>query len=169
MHVKNPKDVSAGLRLQVIRSVLQIPAAEAASMFSGMTEDMWVAMENGEQPPPDHVTRKLDVLFSWRNHQLAMTRQLIANNPTCHLSEFWHRSMDDWMAIDEREPEHFRVTQSLVAALATEYPAQYKVFPFDLAAFTTWADGRHATEELQAQYLGEVTEPVSSRPPTDRP
>lgn len=157
MHVKPSKDVSAGLRLQVIRSILQIPTAEAASMFRGMTEEKWVAMESGDLPVPAHVTKKLDTLFSWRNHQIAMTRQLIVNNPTCRLSEFWHRSMDDWMAIDEREPEHFRVTQSLVATLATEHPAQYKVFPFDLAAFTAWACGRHATEELQAQYLAMVT------------
>lgn len=160
MSTKTSKNVSAGLRLQVIRSVLHISVAEAASMFRDQTPESWMDMESGDVAIPEPVIKKFDSLFMWRNHQLVMTRQIFEKHPACQLNEFWHPTMDDWMAIDEREPEHFRVAQSLAAALAIEFPTQFKLYPFDLAAFTTWARGRTATDELQAQYLAFVSDPT---------
>lgn len=159
MNDKKTANVTTGLRLQVIRSVLFIPPSEASSMFRGITLDDWSAMESGEVAVPPEVLQKFDSLFTWRNHQLAISRQMIESNPNCQLSEFWHATMDDWMAIDEREPEHFRVSQSLSATLAIEFPSHFKLYPFDLTAFSTWAMGRPATDELQAEYLAFVSDP----------
>lgn len=155
----NP-NLSIGLRLQVIRSVLFMQPGDVASMFPGMTTEQWSAIESGDAEATEHIIKKIEALFTWRNHQLAMTRQMLAANPKCVLSEFWHATMDDWMAIDEREPQHFRASQSLVAALATEHPTQFKLFSFDLVAFVLWANGRPATDELQSQYLSIVSEPT---------
>ncbi|CAN7641853.1 DUF1870 family protein [Acidovorax sp. LjRoot129] len=152
--------LNTGLRIQLIRSVLFLQPAEASAMFSDMTPEKWAAIEAGQEAAPDHVIKKLENLFNWRNHQLAMTRQMMVSNPTCTLNEFWHATIDDWMAIDEREPEHFRAAQSLAASLATEYPTQFKLYPFDLAAFTAWASGRPGTDELQSHYLAMISEPM---------
>ena len=62
----------------------------------------------------------------------------------------------------DREPEHFRVVQSINATLATEFPKQYFIIPFDLTSFTSWAMGRQPTEELVAEFLGHITEPKTT-------
>ncbi|EHL24796.1 hypothetical protein KYG_00742 [Acidovorax sp. NO-1] len=120
-----------------------------------------VCMEinTGRMEPPKHVLKKLNELFVARNDQIEMVRKVFESVPGATYDEFWHRTMDEWMAIDEREPEQFRVVQSVNALLATEFPTQFKIYPFDLAEFTAWAGRRPATDELQAQYLGMITSP----------
>lgn len=147
------------LYLQVLRNVLFLSQYEAASLFPNMTLDQWNEIESGRSPAPPMVMDKFRAIFEYRNKQLVMYRQMIDSNPLARFDEFWFRTMDDWMAIDEHEPEGFRVTQSLNAALATEYPSRFKLYPFDLQGLTAWACGRPVTEELVAEYLGFVSVP----------
>jgi|UPI00082A2B2D hypothetical protein len=151
-----------GMYVQVLRNLMFISAAEAASMFPNINEEMWRAFEAGEMEVPKHCLDRFNALFQWRNQQLVMTRQLLASNPDAQIHEFWHPTIHAWMAIDEREPEHFRVVQSINATLATEFPKQYFIIPFDLTSFTSWAMGRQPTEELVAEFLGHITEPKTT-------
>lgn len=145
--------------LQVLRNILFLSPNEAASLFPNMTVDHWNNIESGRLPAPSIVMDRFNAIFEYRNKQLVMYRQMIESSSTARFDAFWFQSMDDWMAIDEHEPEGFRVTQSLNASLATEYPSRFKLYPFDLAGLTAWARGRPATEELLAEYLGSLATP----------
>ena len=147
------------LYLQVLRNVLFLSPHEAASLFPNMTVDQWNDIESGRAPASEVVVDKFKSIFEYRNKQLVMYRQVIESNPTARFDAFWFRTMDDWMAIEEHEPEGYRVTQSLNASLATEYPSRFELYPFDLAGLTAWARGRPATEELLAEYLGFLSTP----------
>lgn len=155
----NRQHVQDGLYLQVLRSTMFFTVIEASSMFPNMTAEQWMDFESGRMEPPKHVLKKLNELFAARNNQIEMVRKVFESVPGASYAEFWHRTMDEWMAIDEREPEQFRVVQSVNAQLATEFPTQFKIYPFDHAEFTAWAGRRPATDELQAQYLGMITSP----------
>lgn len=151
--------IESGLTLQILRSLLFIPVNEAVSMFPNMYQQEWEDYESGRSAVPPHVLEKLNRLYAWRCNQMVMIRQLLQDNPNAALCEFWPATMNDWMAIEEREPEHFRACQSLYAALISEFPQRFKLYPFDLQAFTKWVGGRAATDALQAQYLGFMTQP----------
>lgn len=148
-----------GMYVQVLRNLMFLTAGESAAMFPNITEEMWNEFEDGSVAVPRHCLDKFNDIFKWRNHQLVMTRQLLLSNPDALIHEFWCSSIHAWMAIDDREPEHFRVAQSICACLATEFPKQYFIIPFDLNSFTSWAKGRQPTEELVAEFLGHITEP----------
>lgn len=147
------------IKLQMMRLLLCLPVNEAASMYFNMSEKQWHDFEAGRAPIPAQVIDKLESLYAWRCGQLVIMRQLFIERPEATMFEFWPRTMDDWMAIEGNEPEHFRPCQSLYTALASEYPKHFRLLPFDLQAFTQWVAGRRATLELQSQYLALLTEP----------
>lgn len=158
----NMSALPQGLSLQVLRSLLFIPINEAASMFPNMTVKTWEKIEAGEENAPTHIVERFVHLYEWRTGQLIMLRQMLIDNPQATLSEFWPASMDQWMAIEDREPQYFRPCQSLYASLLTEFPSRFLLYPFDLQAFTLWSSGRPGTDELQAQYLAQISEPLTS-------
>ena len=155
----NQRNEPGCVYLQVLRNTLFLSPNEAASLFPNMTLDHWNNIESGRSPAPSMVMDRFNAIFEYRNKQLVMYRQMIESSPNARFDEFWFQTMDDWMAIDDHEPEGFRVTQSLNASLATEYPSRFKLYPFDLVGFTAWACGRPATAELLSEYLGFVSSP----------
>lgn len=150
--------MQGAIKLQLFRMLLCLPINEAASMFANMSEQHWRAFEDGLAPVPAHVMDKLEALYKWRCDQIVIMRSVLTMSPDAQVFEFWPQNMDDWMAIDGNEPEHFRPCQSLYAAIVSEFPKQFHLIPFNLQAFTTWARNRPATLELQSEFLAHVTE-----------
>lgn len=155
----------SGLRLQAVRRKLFLSTVEAASFFPNCTAHAWEAMESGQIETPNQVTERLNRILEWRNAQMViieagMSVQLGQDG----ILDFWHESMDDWMSIDGREPEHFRAMQSLQADWALNHPSRVTLVRFDRVDFTRWLVGRHPTEERQAEYLYTFASPISDRP-----
>lgn len=151
--------MQSAIKLQLFRMLLCLPVNEAASMFVNMSEQHWRDLEAGLAPVPSQVLDKMESLYTWRCDQIVIMRSVLSMSPDAQVFEFWPQNMDDWMAIEGNEPEHFRPCQSLYAAIMAEYPKQFTLIPFDLQAFSAWAHSRPATLELQSEYLAYLTEP----------
>lgn len=150
--------------LQALRRLLFFSRQEAALLVAasaecpqGVSDQQWQRWENGEQPIPVDLARKITELVDWRATALAATadaiRQQIKDKGGIPEAVFiiWYDSLDDWKSLPNRDPLMWRIQQAVCAALAGMFSTVCLV-RFDAAAYAAWLTGRDDTESMRAQW-----------------
>jgi hypothetical protein len=149
--------------LQALRRLLFFTPQEAASLIAasaehplGVTDQQWLRWENGDQPVPIDLARKITELVDWRATALAATadtiRQQIKDKGIPEaVFIIWYENQDDWKSLPNRDPLMWRLQQAVCAALAGMFSTVCLV-PFDAAAYTAWLTDREDTESMRAQW-----------------
>ena len=149
--------------LQALRRLLFLSPQEAALFVAasseqpqGVSDRQWQQWENGEQPVPADLARKITELVDWRSTALAATadtiRQQIKDKGIPEaVFIIWYESLDDWKSLPNRDPLMWRLQQAVCAALAGMFSTVCLV-PFNAAAYTAWLAGRDDSESMRAQW-----------------
>lgn len=149
--------------LQALRRLLFLSPLEAALFVAartespqGVSEQQWLQWENGDQPVPADLARKITELVDWRATALAATadtiRQQIKDKGIPEaVFIIWYERLDDWKSLPNRDPLMWRLQQAVCAALAGMFSTVCLV-PFDAAAYAAWLSGRDDTESMRAQW-----------------
>ena len=149
--------------LQALRRLLFFSPQEAALFVAasserpqGVSDRQWQQWENGDQPVPADLARKITELVDWRSTALAATadtiRQQIKDKGIPEsVFIIWYESLDDWKSLPNRDPLMWRLQQAVCAALAGMF-SKVCLVPFDATAYTAWLAGRDDSESMRAQW-----------------
>ncbi|MBS1228821.1 MAG: hypothetical protein H6R17_2098 [Proteobacteria bacterium] len=149
--------------LVALRRLLFFTTQEAALFVAasserpqGVSDQQWRQWEDGEQPIPADLARRITELVDWRSTALAATadtiRQQIKDKGVPEaVFIIWYERLDDWKSLPNREPLMWRLQQAVCAALAGMF-STVRLVAFDAAAYTGWLAGRDDSESMRAQW-----------------
>lgn len=149
--------------LVALRRLLFFTPQEAALFVAasterpeGVSDQQWQQWEDGGQPIPADLARRVTELVDWRSTALAATadtiRQQIKDKGVPEaVFIIWYESLDDWKSLPNREPLMWRLQQAVCAALAGMF-STVRLVAFDATAYAEWLAGRDDSESLRAQW-----------------
>jgi len=155
--------------LQALRRLLFLTPHEAALLVAasperpqGVSVEQWQAWEDGEQPIPADLERKITELVDWRSTALAATadtiRQQIKDKGVPEaVFIIWYENLVDWESLPNRNPMMWRLQQAVCAALVGMF-STIRLVPFDATAYAAWLAGRDDTESMRAQWASTTGE-----------
>lgn len=139
--------------LEALRRLLFFSAPEAAALVGGVSEQAWRRWEAGTRTIPEDVSRRLRGLADWRRSAVsAGVDQINGAPPGSAVSVVWYATLDDWASLSGREPVFWRPQQSVVAALAGEFPGRVDLVLFSGTSYAAWLSGRQDNETARSQW-----------------
>lgn len=145
--------------LQALRRLLLFSVEEAATMIGGVSPRSWQYWERGERPVPPDVAGTMEELCAWRLKAIASSDWTMAEHQKKHgydakIALVWYQTLDDWLTINDREPQYWRPQCSVVAELAARRGAN--LVTFDGPAYAAWLGNRKDGEQLRAAWAAAI-------------
>lgn len=142
--------------IEALRRLLFFSVPEAAALIGGASEQAWRRWEAGTRAVPADVAARMGDLVAWRLAAIdAAVRQIAAAPDSADVYLVWYHSLDDWATLPGREPALWRPQQSVVAALAGEFPGRVVLVRFDGPAYAAWLAGRPDNETARSQWAAQ--------------
>jgi Domain of unknown function (DUF1870). len=143
---------------QALRRLLFFTSKEAAQFIaaSPLSEQQWLAWENGVEPIPEDIVQRILMLVDWRATALAamadtIRQQIKDKGIPESIFILWYDRREDWISLPGREPAMWRVQQAVCAALTGMFQTVCLV-SFDVNAYTRWLNGREDTESMRTEW-----------------
>jgi hypothetical protein len=153
--------------LQALRRLLFLTRQEASQFVAaspehpqGVSDQEWQQWEEGNQPIPADIAKRIKELVDWRSTALAATadtirQQIKGKGIPESVFIVWYENLNDWKSLPNREAVMWRLQQAVCAALVGMF-STIRLVVFDVEAYTQWLASRDDSEAMRAEWAASV-------------